>query len=198
MTTRAYDRFQPPAWSDGRGERPLSLQMTILKVLSGHPNGRATLAAMNADIAILIASGREWSARMKRLDARAPALDIFGQGLVIRDNAGWQITATGRVFLQTIEADCDATGSLPPTATLKRIEQTPAISFLALRFEPPRRHTGTGDGPHNGLFVRPIFNTFGIEHHDDGLNSQDDPELEILVFFEVGDIGVDFCENVKS
>jgi hypothetical protein len=40
---------------------------------------------------------------MKRLAARAPDLDIFGRGFVIRDNAGWHLTAVGREFLQSIE-----------------------------------------------------------------------------------------------
>jgi len=32
------------------------------------------------------------------LAARAPGLDIFGQGLILRDSSGWQITPEGRAF----------------------------------------------------------------------------------------------------
>jgi hypothetical protein len=41
---------------------------------------------------------------MKRLAARAPELDIFTSGYVLRDPSGWQITEKGREFLVLIEA----------------------------------------------------------------------------------------------
>jgi hypothetical protein len=40
---------------------------------------------------------------MKRLAARAPELDIFSSGYVLREAGGWQITAKGREFLISIE-----------------------------------------------------------------------------------------------
>ena len=82
----------------------MSLQVTILKVLASHDSGRATLASLNRDIAILSASGAEWSVRIKRLAARVAAIDIFGSGYVLRDAEGWQITEAGREFLDALEA----------------------------------------------------------------------------------------------
>ena len=82
----------------------MSLQITILKVLASHDSGRATLASLNRDIAILSASGPEWSARIKRLAARVAVIDIFGSGYVLRDAEGWQITEAGRKFLDALEA----------------------------------------------------------------------------------------------
>jgi hypothetical protein len=41
---------------------------------------------------------------MKRLAARAPELDIFSSGYVLREASGWQITTKGREFLILIEA----------------------------------------------------------------------------------------------
>ncbi len=41
---------------------------------------------------------------MKRLAARAPELDIFSSGYVLREPSGWQITTKGREFLILIEA----------------------------------------------------------------------------------------------
>jgi hypothetical protein len=82
----------------------VSLQVTILKVLASHDSGRATLASLNRDIAVLSASGAEWSARTRRLAARVAAIDIFGCGYVLRDAEGWQITAAGREFLDALEA----------------------------------------------------------------------------------------------
>jgi hypothetical protein len=76
----------------------MSFQITILKVLAGHPEGRASLADLKRAMAILISSGSDWTDRMKRLAARAPDLDIFSQSFVLRDNAGWQITMPAERF----------------------------------------------------------------------------------------------------
>ena len=74
----------------------MSLQIAILKVLVSHPEGRATIAALNSDLCILNTSGSDWTDRLRRLAARAPGLDIFGQRLILRDSSGWQITPEGR------------------------------------------------------------------------------------------------------
>jgi hypothetical protein len=79
----------------------MSLQFSVLKVLAGQPGGRATLADLNRTITLL--SCPEWTARMKRLSARAPELDIFGSAYVLRDDAGWQLTEAGQAFLAAIE-----------------------------------------------------------------------------------------------
>jgi hypothetical protein len=81
----------------------VSLQVAILKVLSSYPKGRASVAALSADLAILNSSGSDWTSRMKRLAARAPQLDIFSQRLVLRDAVGWQLTDAGRQCLCTLE-----------------------------------------------------------------------------------------------
>ena len=82
----------------------MSIQIVILKILSSHGSGRAPLASLNRDIAILTASGAEWSARIRRLASRVSAIDIFGQGYVVREDDGWQITPAGRDFLTNLEA----------------------------------------------------------------------------------------------
>src|SRR5882757_4251059 len=89
--------------------RGVSFQITILKVLAGHPEGRVALAELTRFVAILTSSGTDWSQRMKRLAARAPSLDIFTSGYVLRDDSGWRITEAGREFIKSIEA--------PPPAT---------------------------------------------------------------------------------
>jgi len=81
----------------------VSFQITILKVLAGHPEGRASLADLRRAVGILISSGPDWTDRTKRLAARAPDLDIFSQALVRRDDTGWQITVAGRAFLASDE-----------------------------------------------------------------------------------------------
>ena len=82
----------------------MSLQIAILKVLVSHPDGRATIAALNSDLSILNTSGPDWTNRLKRLAARAPSLDIFSQKLILRDSSGWQITPEGRAFLDGLES----------------------------------------------------------------------------------------------
>ncbi len=97
----------------------MSFQVTILKVLAGHPEGRASLADLRRAVAILISSGSDWTDRTKRLAARAPGLDIFAQALVLRDNSGWQITDAGRALLASVEkpAPVMATSDQGPKAT---------------------------------------------------------------------------------
>jgi len=124
-------------------EWAVSFQITILKVLAGHPEGRASLADLRRAVGILISSGPDWADRMKRLAALAPDLDIFSQALVLRDDAGWQITVAGRAFLAILErpvpttADVDESPELiatPPTAA------SPApIRLLVLNRRRPRR-----------------------------------------------------------
>ena len=75
------------------------IAMAILKVLSCHPDGVATIAALNADLAVLNTSGKDWMDRMRRLSACVPDLDLFGQKLVVRLASGWQITDAGRAVL---------------------------------------------------------------------------------------------------
>jgi hypothetical protein len=82
----------------------VSLRIAILKVLVSHPEGRATIAALNSDLSILSTSGPDWTNRLKRLAARAPDLNIFSQKWILRDSSGWQITPEGRVFLDWLES----------------------------------------------------------------------------------------------
>lgn len=80
----------------------MSLQIAIIKVLSGHPDGRATLADLNADLAVLNVVA-DWTSRMRRLALRQPGIDIFSQGLVVRDSNGWTLTAKGFQILDSLE-----------------------------------------------------------------------------------------------
>jgi hypothetical protein len=59
----------------GRGV--VSFQITILKVLAGHPDGRASHPDVTRSVAILMTSGADWSQRMKRLAARAGPEYLF-------------------------------------------------------------------------------------------------------------------------
>jgi hypothetical protein len=115
----------------------VSIQVAILKVLASHASGRATLHSLRGDIIILSTSGPDWANRIKRLAGRVLSIDIFGSGYVIRDAAGWEITAAGREFLRALEAvdrdnqpfdaepsvSNDVEGSARPRASLKGVGQ---------------------------------------------------------------------------
>jgi hypothetical protein len=90
------------------GGRNVSFQITILKVLDGHPEGTACVADITRFVSVLMSSGSDWTDRMKRLAALAPQLDIFGSAYVVREDRGWQITDIGRQFLVSLEAQARA------------------------------------------------------------------------------------------
>jgi hypothetical protein len=123
--------------------RAVSFQITVLKVLAGHPEGRASLADLRRAVAILISSGTDWTNRTKRLAARAPDLDIFSQSFVVRDNAGWQITDAGRAFLTSIETPVPmmANSEQAPevVATSVPLPPSPPIRLLGVNRRRPRR-----------------------------------------------------------
>lgn len=106
----------------------MSFQITILKVLAGHPGGRASLADLKRAVAVLISSGPDWTDRTKRLAMRAPGLDIFSQSFVLRDEAGWHITDAGRTFLASLETPIQMiAGEETPTEDLVRPVPPPAL-----------------------------------------------------------------------
>jgi hypothetical protein len=109
----------------------VSLQMAIMKVLSGHPDGCATLADLNADLAVLNAVA-DWTSRMRRLAQRRPGLDIFSQGIVVRDRYGWTLTAKGFQILDSLE--CSETSD-SPTEVVEVVSVPATVESLPL----PRR-----------------------------------------------------------
>ena len=116
----------------------MSLQIAILKVLVSHPEGRATIAALNADLSILNTSGSDWTDRLRRLAARAPGLDIFSQRLVLRDSSGWQITPEGRAFLDWLERGA-ASANVPlaepsPNARLPEAANDDGVAWPLILF----------------------------------------------------------------
>lgn len=122
----------------------MSFQITVLKVLAGHPQGRLSLGDLKRAVAILISSGSDWTDRTKRLAARAPGLDIFSQAFVLRDDAGWQITDAGRVFLAAVETPIPTTAvggeqAQEAVVTVAPIPASPPIRLVAINRRRPRR-----------------------------------------------------------
>ena len=102
----------------------MNFQVTVLKVLVSYPDGFASLSELKRDVAILVTSGREWSERTTKLAACVPELEIFGQGLVERRDAGWQITDAGRSVLARMEAQPETAASPAVQSGLSAITGT--------------------------------------------------------------------------
>jgi hypothetical protein len=125
----------------------MSFQITVLKVLAGHPRGRVTVADLGREVAILMSSGSDWTDRTKRLAARAPSLDIFSQSFVLRDDAAWQITDAGRAFLAALEAPMQVAAPIERTAEpaplLTRMPVSPVIRLTWTKRHTQRRGRST-------------------------------------------------------
>lgn len=103
----------------------MSFQITVLKVLAGHLHGHASLADLTRNVSILISSGTDWTNRTKRLAARAPKLDIFGDSFVVRDDEGWRITDAGRLFLASLEGPLQAVSEIAENVETPRANEPP-------------------------------------------------------------------------
>jgi hypothetical protein len=128
----------------------VSFQITVLKVLAGHPEGRASLADLTRCVSILISSGTDWTNRTKRLAARAPKLDIFADSFVLRDDRGWQITEGGRQFLASLEAPLPIAAEpvQAPGANMTKQPRPPALPILRLVVDNEKqRPNGRDEGP---------------------------------------------------
>ncbi len=121
----------------------MSFQITVLKVLAGHPEGRASLVDLKHYMAVLTCSGADWSQRMKRLAARAPDLDIFSSSYVLREPSGWQITQQGRQFLALIEAPLAEPAispvALPPVVSVPTELPPNVVQFVGHKVRRRRR-----------------------------------------------------------
>jgi hypothetical protein len=129
----------------------VSFQITILMVLAGHPEGRATLADLTRYVSVLISSGSDWTNRAKCLAARAPKLDIFRDSLVLRDDRGWQITEGGRQFLASLETLAPivseherAPKADAATAIAPALPAPPSLRIVVNNDHRPHRRPGTG------------------------------------------------------
>jgi hypothetical protein len=111
----------------------MSFQITVLKVLAGHPEGRASIADLTRYVSILISSGTDWTNRTKRLAARAPKLDIFADSFVLQDVNGWHITEGGRQFIAALEAlPIIAPPVQAPEVDMTKSTRSPALPKLRL------------------------------------------------------------------
>jgi len=76
--------------------------LAILNALAKHPGGRATLDEVRREVRVIIASGDQ-AEQLKRFSEFGD-IDIFQSGLVLRDDAGLQITDAGLSLLHSLES----------------------------------------------------------------------------------------------
>jgi hypothetical protein len=132
----------------------VSFQITVLKVLVGHPQGRASLADLTRYVSLLISSGSDWTNRTKRLAALAPNLDIFGDSFVVRDDNGWHITDGGRQFLTSLEQEQVQSEAMVSTAP--PLPERSPLRLVVSNSRLPRGVLQTGRSPLaklNGLLL---------------------------------------------
>jgi len=129
----------------------VSFQITVLKVLAGQPEGRASVADLTRYVKVLMTSGPDWIERTNRLAARAPQLDILAEGFVRRDENGWQITEAGRRFLAWLERrvsgvsfDQESSEAVPGSFKTERKAQR--LRLVVDNTRPPTAVTRIGHG----------------------------------------------------
>jgi hypothetical protein len=113
----------------------MSTSIAILKVLSSYPEGRATVASLNADLRML--ASPEWFARMRVLGEWAGAVNLFSAKLVTRDAAGWTITDAGRDFIERLESGETLATRPAERPALRLVSSTDGVQ--ASRPSPARR-----------------------------------------------------------
>jgi hypothetical protein len=89
----------------------MSLQLGILHILASHPDGMASIASINADVCIL--SGSDWSRKLRDLARRSGPINLFADGLVVREAGGWRITSAGRDLIASLDANPLEEAGLP-------------------------------------------------------------------------------------
>jgi len=80
----------------------VNFKLAILNVLAKCSERRATLGEVRREVGIIIASGDQ-TEQLKRFTALGD-IDIFQSGLVLRDDAGLQITDEGLLLLHSLES----------------------------------------------------------------------------------------------
>ena len=80
----------------------MRFKLAILNVLAKRPGGHATLDEVRREVQVIFASGDQ-TEQLKRFSALGD-IDIFQSGLVLRDDAGLQITDAGLSLLHSLES----------------------------------------------------------------------------------------------
>jgi hypothetical protein len=132
-------------------------KLAILKVLAKQPGGRATLDEVRREAGRIVSSLDQ--VELKRFNAIGD-VDICHSGLVLRDDAGWQITDAGLALLDRLEDVTESSSEVSPSAVSAAVGSTdhfirneePLRPFDAETgmpldvYPPPRNPTGSKRG----------------------------------------------------
>src|SRR5437868_1992749 len=83
-----------------------SFKLAVLNVLAASAEGSATLDELRRDVPIILANEDE-TEQLRRFSALGE-IDIFKSRLLLRDDAGFQITDAGLALLQSLESSSGA------------------------------------------------------------------------------------------
>jgi hypothetical protein len=96
-------------------------KLAILKVLAKQPGGRATLDEVRREAGRIVSSLDQ--VELKRFNAIGD-VDICHSGLVLRDDAGWQITDAGLALLDRLEDVTESSSEVSPSAVSAAVGST--------------------------------------------------------------------------
>jgi hypothetical protein len=124
----------------------VNFQVSVLKILSGYPNGLASKVDVKRDLALLATSGPDWARYSRRLAAQFPSLDVFSAGMVQIHSFGWRLTIKGSIVLEMmVQAarnaadDAYAAPSASVVAEVERLEAAVQNVVLATEQLPLER-----------------------------------------------------------
>src|SRR5260221_6232622 len=100
-----------PQWKLCFARRSLRFKLAILNVLAKCPGGRATLDEVRREVRVIIASGDQ-SEQLNRFSEFGD-IDIFQSGLVLRDDAGLEITDAGLSLLHSLGSSSEPSLEFP-------------------------------------------------------------------------------------
>ena len=108
----------------------MSFQITVLvKVLAGHPDGRASLPDLRRAVGILISSGTDWTDRNGNVWPREPRASISSaRRLCCATPMAGKFTDAGRTLLASIETRAPTT---PESGHAREVVVEPALRGTA-------------------------------------------------------------------
>jgi hypothetical protein len=99
-----------------------NFKLAVLNALAKSAGGRATLDEVRREVEIILANDDQ-TEQLERFSALGD-IDIFQSGLLLRDEAGFQITEAGLSLLQSLESPSGASLEVSSTPT------SPALKFI--------------------------------------------------------------------
>ena len=127
-----------------------NFKLAVLNALARSAGGRATLDEVRREVEFILANDDQ-TEQLKRFSALGD-IDIFQSGLLLRDDAGFQITDAGLSLLQSLESPGGASlevSSTPTSPGLKFIDDLIGTEERLKIFDLELRTVGDGAGEGN-------------------------------------------------